>query len=116
MIYIIVKILLTAALIVIISEIAKLNDRLGGLISALPITTLFVITWLYFENVSYQKISNHITYTLLYVLPTLPMFLCFPFLIEKYGFYIAVLLSIILTICCIVIFDFLIKKIGIKFL
>ena len=79
MIYIIIKILLTAALIVIISEIAKFNDRLGGLISALPITTLFVITWLYFENVSYQKISNHMTYTLLYVLPTLPMFLCFPY-------------------------------------
>ena len=46
MIYIIIEILLTAALIVIISEIAKFNDRLGGLISALPITTLFVITWL----------------------------------------------------------------------
>ena len=115
MIYIIVKILLTAFLIVIISEIAKLNDRLGGLISALPITTLFVITWLYYENVSHQKIANHMSYTLLYVLPTLPMFFCFPYLIEKYGFYLAVLFSIILTICCIIVFDYFTKKIGIKF-
>ena len=50
MTYLIIKIFLTALLIVVISEVAKLNDKLGGLISAMPITTLFVISWLYFEH------------------------------------------------------------------
>ena len=33
------KIIITALLIVIITEIAKFNDRIGALIAALPITT-----------------------------------------------------------------------------
>ena len=39
MFFILVKIFVTAAIIVIVSEIAKLNDRIGGLVAALPLTT-----------------------------------------------------------------------------
>ena len=38
--FVLLKILITAFLIVAITEIAKLNDRMGGLIAAMPITTL----------------------------------------------------------------------------
>ena len=43
MLFLITKIIVTAALIVLISEIAKVNDKLGGLIAAMPIMTLLVI-------------------------------------------------------------------------
>ena len=79
MIYIILKIIITACLIVLISEIAKADDRLGGLIAAMPIVTFLVILWMYYEGNSTDKISSHISYTLLYLLPTIPMFLVFPF-------------------------------------
>lgn len=39
MVYIIFKYAVTAALVVIISEIAKRNDRLGSLIASLPLVT-----------------------------------------------------------------------------
>ena len=78
MLYIICKVLLTATFIVLISEFAKINDRLGGLIAAMPLTTFFVLFWFYFDNVSINKISNHMTYTLIYLLPTIPMFILFP--------------------------------------
>ena len=84
MIFFCLKILVTASLIVIISEIAKFNDRLGGIIAAMPITTFLILFWLYYENSSVEKISNHMSYTLLYVLPTLPMFLTFPYFISKF--------------------------------
>ena len=50
MIYIILKVIITACLIALISEIAKVNDRLGGLIAAMPILTFLVIMWMYYEG------------------------------------------------------------------
>ena len=114
MIYLISKILVTAFLIVIISEIAKTNERMGGLVAALPITTIMILFWLYYEKTPTEKISNHMSFTFLYVLPTLPMFLTFPYLINKFGFYISVILSIIMTIFFIFIVDFISKKFGYK--
>ena len=50
------KILITGIIIVLVTEIAKINDRLGALIAAMPITTFLVLIWLHFENVSTNKI------------------------------------------------------------
>jgi len=85
--FIFFKVLITAIIIVAVTEIVKFNDRLGALIAALPLTTFIILFWLYYEGNSVEKISNHMSYTLLYVLPTLPMFFVFPYLINKFGFY-----------------------------
>ena len=116
MLYFIFKVLITAFLIVIISEIAKTNDRMGGLVAALPITTIMILFWLYYEKTPTEKISNHMSYTLLYVLPTLPMFLTFPYFINKFGFYISIIISIIMTTIFIFIVDLISKKFGYKFI
>lgn len=109
MIFLLIKIIVTAGLIVLISEIAKVNDKLGGLIAAMPIMTLLVILWMYYEGNSDEKISSHMSYTLLYIAPTIPMFLIFPFVISKFGFYIAFLISILVTVISVTILNFLIK-------
>ena len=82
--FILFKIFITTIIIVAITEIVKFNDRLGALIAALPLTTFIILFWLHYEGHSVEKISNHMSYTLLYVLPTLPMFLVFPYLINKF--------------------------------
>ena len=109
MIFLLIKIIVTAGLIVLISEIAKVNDKLGGLIAAMPIMTLLVILWMYYEGNSDEKISSHMSYTLLYIVPTIPMFIVFPFVISKFGFYIAFLISILVTVISVTILNFLIK-------
>ena len=116
MFFLFLKILITASIIVIITEISKFNDRLGGIVAALPITTFIILFWLYYEKSSVEKISNHMSYTLLYVLPTLPMFITFPYLINKLGFYWAIILSIIITMFFVVIVHFLSKKFGYRIL
>jgi hypothetical protein len=50
MTWIITKYLLTAGMVVFISEVAKRSDRLGGFIAALPLMTLLTLVWLYVEN------------------------------------------------------------------
>ena len=109
MLFLITKIIVTAALIVLISEIAKVNDKLGGLIAAMPIITLLVVLWMYYDGNSDEKISSHISYTLFYIVPTIPMFLIFPFVISKFGFYIAFLISILITVIFVTIMNFFIK-------
>ena len=114
--YIILKIVITALVIVTITEVAKLNDRIGGLVAALPITTFIILFWLYYEDNSVEKISNHVSYTLLYVLPTLPMFLVFPYLINKFGFYWSIFISVLITAFFMIIVHYLSKKYGYKIL
>ena len=63
MTWIITKYFLTAAMVVLISEIAKRSDKLGGFIAALPLVTLLTLTWLYIEDQSEEKIANHAYYT-----------------------------------------------------
>jgi len=88
MAWIITKYLLTSGLVVFISEVSKRSDKLGGLIAALPLVTFLTLTWLYIENQSEEKIANHAYYTFWYVIPTLPMFLLFPYLLPKLCFWL----------------------------
>ena len=98
MAWLITKYLITAGLVVAISEIAKRSDRLGAVIAALPLVTFLALIWLYVEKQPAEKIANHAYYTFWYVLPTLPMFLLFPVMQRWWGFYGAVGGSAVLTI------------------
>ena len=98
MLFILAKIFVTAAIIVIVSEIAKVDDRIGGLIAAMPLTTFLILFWMNYENVSENKISAHINYTLLYLIATVPMFIVFPFFLNKFGFWITITISIFITL------------------
>ena len=57
--YLVIKYLTTAALVVIISELAKRSDRLGALVASLPLMTVLTLIWLYVEGQPASKISNH---------------------------------------------------------
>ncbi|RYZ81433.1 MAG: DUF3147 family protein, partial [Moraxellaceae bacterium] len=78
MYWVITKYLVTAAAVVLVSELAKRSDKLGALVAALPIVTVLTLIWLYLEHQPFSKIANHAWYTFWYVVPTLPMFLVFP--------------------------------------
>ena len=61
--WIIFKYAVTSGMVVLISEIAKRSDKLGGLIAALPMVTVLTLIWLFMENQSSEKIANHAWYT-----------------------------------------------------
>lgn len=116
MTWIITKYLITAGLVVFISEVAKRSDKLGGLIAALPLMTILTLIWLYVENQTEEKLSNHAYYTFWYVIPTLPMFLLFPYLLPKLGFWLTILASVIITVICFGLFALVVKQFGITLL
>ena len=114
MLFILFKILVTATIIVLVTEVAKLNDRIGGLIAAMPITTFLILFWMYYENVSENKISAHVNYTLLYLIATVPMFIIFSYSLDKFGFWITILISIVLTLISTLIVHQISKNFDIK--
>jgi len=116
MTWIITKYSLTAAMVVLISELAKRSDKLGGFIAALPLVTFLTLMWLYLEKQPDQKIANHAWYTFWYVVPTLPMFLAFPSLLPRWGFWGTMAASVVITIISFWLFAIVVKRFGIELL
>jgi len=116
MAWLIFKYLVTAGVVVAVSEFAKRSDRLGGLIAALPMVTVLALIWLYVENQPQEKIANHAWYTFWYVVPTLPMFLVFPWLLPRLGFWPTLGVSVLLTVGCFALFALCVRRFGIELL
>lgn len=96
--FLLFKYLVTALIVILVSEFAKRNDQLGALMAALPLVTVFTLIWLHMEGQPAARIVNHAYYTFWYVLPTLPMFLLFPYLYSKLSFWPALIFSCLITI------------------
>jgi F0F1-type ATP synthase assembly protein I len=116
MAWLIVKYLLSAAIVVAVSELAKRSDKLGGLVAALPLMTLLVLIWLHVEQQPVEKIANHARYTFWYVIPTLPMFLLFPWLLPRIGFWPSLGVSAIFTLLCFGGLALALRRFGIELL
>jgi hypothetical protein len=113
MLWIIVKYFITAGVVVLVSELAKRSDKLGALVAALPLVTVLTLVWLYVENQSQEKIANHAYYTFWYVVPTLPMFLLFPWLLSRIGFWLTLLTCIGVSLLCFYVFAIIMRRFGI---
>lgn len=114
--FLLIKYLTTAALVVLISEVAKRSDKFGALIASLPLVTLLTLFWLYFEKQPDSKIANHAYYTFWYVVPTLPMFLVFPQLLLRFGFWAAIAFSVVITVISFGLFAFVVRRFGVDLL
>jgi hypothetical protein len=89
---------------------------LGGFVAALPVVTLFALIWLYVDKQPQTKIANHAWYTFWYVVPTLPMFLAFPWLLARIGFWPSMAASIAITGTCFGLFAWVMRLFGIQLL
>lgn len=116
MAWIVTKYLITAGIVVLVSEVAKRSDKLGALIVALPMVTVLALVWMYLEQQPQERLASHAWYTFWYVVPTLPMFLAFPVLLPRLGFWLTLLASAGITISCFFLFAQLVKQFGIKLL
>jgi hypothetical protein len=114
--WLVTKYLITAAVVVLVSEVAKRSDRLGGLLAALPLVTVLALIWLHVERQPQVKIANHAWYTFWYVVPTLPMFLAFPVLLPRLGFWPTLLACVVITVACFWLFALLVRRFGIELL
>jgi hypothetical protein len=83
-----IKVLLTAILVVAVSETAKRSSALGAIIASLPLTSVLAFIWLYAETGDAAKVGALAGSIFWYVLPSLVLFVAMPVLIGRgYGFW-----------------------------
>lgn len=94
-----VKLFVSAAIIVFVTKIQLVNDRLSALLIALPFTSLLAMCWMKADKQTPERIANHSEGTFWFVLPTLPMFLILPWMLRNgWGFWTALLANCLLTV------------------
>jgi hypothetical protein len=81
--YYVLKVFISAAIIVVVSETAKRSSFVGALLEALPLTSLLAIIWLWFEKTEMEKIAQLSSSVFWLVIPSLLLFVLFPLLIRK---------------------------------
>jgi hypothetical protein len=74
---------------------------------------MFTLVWLYVDMQPDEKLANHAWFTFWYVVPTLPMLLAFPWLLPRFGFWLTMGASAVISIACLLLFAVLLRYFGI---
>ena len=115
MTYLILKSLISGIIIMAVSEIAKRSPAFGALVASLPLVSLLAIIWLWRDTGDTTRIANHAEATFWYVIPSLPMFLAFPYMLRHgIGFWWALVAACVLTIVLYMITIFVAARFGIR--
>lgn len=108
------KVLISAGLIVLVSEVSKKFPTFGGLIASLPLLSVLGMIWLWRDTRDPELLATHALGTFWFVLPSLPMFVVMPWLLRK-GLHFAWALSLgcLLTIGLYLLTSLLLKRFGV---
>ena len=79
-----IKLLISSGIIVLVSEIAKKNTYLGGLIASIPLISVLAIVWLYVDTKDVENVSALSTSIFWLVIPSLALFIALPILHSQY--------------------------------
>ena len=108
------KLVISAAIIVIVNKVQLFNDRLSALLIALPLTSLVAMIWMQHAGQSPQRLANHAEGTFWFVLPTLPMFLIMPWMLRNgWGFWTALAANCLITVGLFWLTVFVLRRFGI---
>jgi len=115
MTYYIFKIIISAILVVLVSEIAKRSSLLGGIFASIPLISVMAMIWLYIDTKDVTQISALAASVFWLVIPSLALFISLPLLLKNgIGFYQSMIVSIFVTIICYYLMIYLIGKLGVN--
>lgn len=115
MIYLILKIFLSALIIVVIAEISKRSSFIGAILASLPLISIIAMIWMYAETKDIEKVSQLSTSIFWLVIPSLALFISLPIFLHKgMNFYISLGFSSLITIMAYYAMIVILDKIGIK--
>jgi hypothetical protein len=95
----IIKVLISALVIVAATELAKRSSWLGALLLALPLTSLLAMFWLYHDTRDATQVAGLAQGVFWLVLPTLTFFLVVPWAVGRgWGFWAALGLGCVTSV------------------
>jgi hypothetical protein len=114
MLYAALKVLLTAVLVVAISETAKRSTLVGGILASLPLTSLLAFIWLYLDTGNTANVASLSNSIFWYVLPSLVLFIALPLLLARgLDFWLSLAIASALTFVAYVVMTSVLARFGV---
>lgn len=115
MLYLVLKALLSGAIVAAVSEIARRYPGWGGLVASLPLVSLMAMTWLYLDTREPPKVADLAQSTFWFFIPSIPMFLVIPWLLRSgWGFAATMALAIVMTLALYALMFWAAPRVGMK--
>lgn len=115
MFYSVIKILISAILIFVISEIAKRSSLLASILASIPLLSVLAMVWLYVDTKNTEAVALLSRDIFWLVIPSLILFITLPILLRhKVNFYGALGIASGLTIAGYFLMVLALKQWGIK--
>ena len=111
----IIKVLISALVIVAATELAKRSTWMGALLLALPLTSLLAMFWLYHDTRDATQVAALAQGVFWLVLPTLTFFLVFPWAVGRgWGFWVALGLGCVTSVASYGVLALGLRSLGIR--
>ena len=108
--------MLTAFIVVLVSEFVRRSEKFGALIGALPLVTLLILMWMYVDQQPSAKLASYARYTFWYVLPSLPAFWIFAEVLQQWNFWLASAAATMTAIAGLLLLALVLRPFGIMLL
>jgi len=96
-----IKVFISSAIIVLVSEIAKKDNIIGGLIASIPIVSVLSMILLYIDTNNIDIVKALANGILWMIFPSMSLFIILPILINcGIKFYLSLTISILITMVC----------------
>lgn len=113
--YLALKASLSGVIVAAVSEIAKRYPGFGGLVASLPLVSVLGMIWLWRDTRDTERMAAHMTGTLWFIGPSLPMFVLMPFLLRRgVEFWSALLAGCALTLLLYALMTWAAPRIGVR--
>jgi hypothetical protein len=115
MTYYVVKVVVTTALIVLISEISKRSTLIGAILASVPLVSVLAMVWLYWDTRDVAQVAALSKSVLALVVPSLALFLLLPILLGRgYNFYASLAASTAGTVVCYFLMIAVLRHFGVR--
>ena len=110
-----IKVLITAVLVVVVSEIAKRSSLAGAVLASVPLVSVFAMVWLYIETDDVLQVAALAKNIVWLVIPSLALFLVLPAMLARgHEFYSSLGVSIAATAFCYFLIVLLVRRWGLS--
>ena len=113
--YLVTKILITAIIVVAVSEIAKRSTLFAGVLASIPLTSVLAITWFYYETKDLKSVLDLSNSILIMIPPSLIFFIVLAICLRiKLDFIYSLFISVLSTGFFYWIYILILYRIGVR--
>lgn len=115
MAYLIFKTIISAVIIVAISEVSKRSSLLGAILASLPLVSYLGIIWLYIDTENKTQVAQLSRSVFWMVIPSLSFFIVLPLLLKtELNFYLSLAISTVVMVAIYFAMIFILQRFGIN--